>query len=185
MSAKNNFPPSETERLILRPLTQNDLDFIFRHFSDPQVNQYLLDEPPITDLAGAQEIVNFYVDGVGKPYNRWVLERKSDGQPLGTCGFHKWDQRYFRAEIGYDLSPEFWRQGYMSEALQAAIQNGFTQMGLNRIEALVYVENQASLKLLGKLGFKREGILRDYFCMNGIFYDHVFLSLLRSEWIKV
>lgn len=178
---KHIFPTLETKHLTLRPLTQADLNFVFRHFSDPQVHQYLYDNPPIKDHVEAQEIIDFYVDCVGKPYNRWVLERKSDGQPLGTCGFHKWDKRYFRTEIGYDLSPEFWRQGYMSEALQAAIHYGFSQMGLHRIEALVYVGNQASLKLLEKLGFKQEGILRDYFYQDGVFYDHAFLSLLENE----
>ncbi len=116
------FPALETERLSLRPLAQTHLDFIFRHFSDTQVNQYLYDNPPLKDEAEAQEIIDFYCNDAGGLQNRWVLERKSDGQPIGTCGFHRWEQRYFRAEIGYDLSPAFWRQGYMSEALRAAIQ---------------------------------------------------------------
>lgn len=70
-------------------------------------------------------------------------------------------------------------QGYMQEALSAAIKFGFTQMKLHRIEALVHPENARSLHLLHKLGFKQEGILRDYFYLDGKFYGHMVLSLLN------
>lgn len=178
----HSFPSLETERLILRPMASEDIDFVFDHFSDPEVHQYLLDEPPVTEYAQAQEIVEFYLEPDGKAYNRWVIVQKFDDQPIGTCGYHKWDKRYFRAEIGYDLNPACWGQGYMFESLGAAITNGFEQMGLNRIDALVYVENERSIKLLQRLGFKQEGILRDYFYSDGKFYDHFLFALLRREW---
>ena len=69
----------------------------------------------------------------------------------------------------------------MVESLQAVISNGFEQMRLNRIEALVYIENDRSIQLLQRLGFKQEGILRDYFCL-GKFYDHYLFALLQKEW---
>jgi ribosomal-protein-alanine N-acetyltransferase len=177
-----NFPTLETERLILRQMTLEDADFIFQHFSASAVSQYLMDEPPMTEYAQALEIIEFYLEPEGKTHNRWVIIRKSDRQPIGTCGFHKWDKRYFRAEIGYDLSPSFWGQGYMMESMRAVISNGFEQMGLNRIEALVYVENHRSIQLLQRLGFKQEGVLRDYFYLDGKFYDHSLFALLQSEW---
>ncbi len=133
----NNFPSLETERLILRQMTLEDTDFVFKHFSDSAVSQYLMDEPPVTEYAQAQEIIQFYLEPEGKTHNRWVMVRKSDHQPIGTCGYYKWDKRYFRAEIGYDLRPSFWGQGYMTEALRAVISNGFERMRLNRIDAVV------------------------------------------------
>lgn len=172
----------ETERLYLRPLTLADTDFVFQHFSDLAVTQYLMDEPPVTEYDQAQAIVQFYQDPAGKNHNRWVLIRKADQQLIGTCGYHKWEKRYCRAEIGYDLAPAAWGQGYMTEALRIVIQHGFARMGLNRIEALVYVANERSLRLLQRLGFKPEGILRDYFCLDGKFYDHTLLALLQREW---
>ncbi|MCJ7695679.1 MAG: GNAT family N-acetyltransferase [Anaerolineaceae bacterium] len=177
-----NFPTLETERLILQQMTLEDTDFVFQHFSDSAVFQYLMDEPPVTEYAQAQEIIQFYLEPEGKTHNRWLMVRKSDQQSIGTCGFHKWDKRYFRAEIGYDLSPSFWRQGYMKEALRAVISNGFEQMRLNRIEALVYVENDRSIQLLQRLGFKQEGVLRDYFYLDGNFFDHYLFALLQREW---
>jgi [ribosomal protein S5]-alanine N-acetyltransferase len=71
----------------------------------------------------------------------------------------------------------------MGEALQAALENGFERMGLNRVDALVYPDNKRSLQLLQKLGFQVEGTLRDYFFLDGTFYDHVLLALLRKDWI--
>lgn len=179
-----NFPTLETERLILRHMTLEDADFVFRHFSDPVVCQYLMDEPPVTEYAQAREIIQFYAEPEEKTHNRWMIVRKSDQQPIGTCGFHKWDKRYFRAEIGYDLSPSCWGQGYMVEALLSVIPHGFEQMRLNRIEALVYVGNDRSVQLLRRLGFKQEGVLRDYLCLDGEFYDHYLFALLQKEWRK-
>jgi len=181
-AVSDDFPDLETERLILRQLTLEDADFIFRHFSDSAVTQYLMDEPPVTEYAQAQEIIRFYLEPAGKTHNRWGLVRKSDQQLIGTCGYHKWDKRYFRAEIGYDLSPGYWGQGYMAESLRAVLQNGFQRMGLNRIDALVYIENDRSVRLLQQLGFKLEGILRDYFYLDGKFYDHYLFALLHKEW---
>ncbi len=86
-------------------------------------------------------------------FTRWVLVTKADGQPIGTCGFHNWSRRNHRAEIGYDLTPSAWRQGYMHEALSVMLEFGFQQMELNRVEALVYPENTASLRLLDKTPF--------------------------------
>lgn len=181
------FPPLETERLILRALTQNDLDFLFRHFSDPQIYRYLLDEDPVTTEAEAQEILDFYLPQhnlpqLDKPYNRWLITRKQDRQPIGTCGFHKWQQRHHLAEIGYDLEVASWRQGYMREALRAVLQHGFEAMGLNRIEAQVYPENIASLRLLERLGFQKEGLRRQSLYQAGKYYDHWLLSLLKADW---
>ncbi len=66
-----DFPSLETERLILRQLNMEDADFIFRHFSDPAVSRYLMDELPPADYAQAQEIVEFYREPEGKTSNRW------------------------------------------------------------------------------------------------------------------
>jgi [ribosomal protein S5]-alanine N-acetyltransferase len=176
------FSPLETSRLYLRPLSQSDVEFVYRHFSNPEINRYLLDESPVNSIEQAQEIVDFFMLPTATTYTRWVLVTKTDEQPIGTCGFHKWDKRNRRSEIGYDLTPSAWGQGYMSEALTVMLEYGFTHLNLNRIEALVYTENAASLKLLEKLKFQKEGLLRDYFYQNDEFYDHWLLSLLKRQF---
>jgi ribosomal-protein-alanine N-acetyltransferase len=176
------FPNLETDRLFLRLLTMDDDEFMFKQFSDPQVTQYLMDEPPVENIEGARMIIQYFLEPEGKNHSRWGIIRKSDNQMIGTCGFHNWEKAYFRSEIGYDLYPDFWGQGYMTEALTAAINNGFERMKLNRIDALVYIDNPRSSGLLKKLSFKQEGILRDYFYLNGTFYDHAIFSLLKRDW---
>lgn len=175
------FSPLETPRLRLRSLDADDAPFIYRHFSDPQVNQYLLDAEPIATLEQAQAIVDFFGQPQDDTYTRWVLVSKDQGEPIGTCGFHKWDVRNRRAEIGYDLAPAAWGKGYMIEALKAMLRHGFERVGMHRVEALVYPENTASLKLLERLNFQKEGLLRNYFYHGGQFYDHWLLSLLKGQ----
>jgi [ribosomal protein S5]-alanine N-acetyltransferase len=178
----NDFPSLETERLLLRQLLIEDVDFIFRHFSNSDVTQYLMDEPPVSEYTQARDIIQFYQEPEVNARNRWGIIHKSDNELIGTCGFHKWEKQYFRSELGYDLNPKYWGQGYMKEALRAVIQNGFYQMGLNRIDALVYIKNVRSIRLLQKLGFTKEGTLRDYFYLDGKYYDHFIFALLRKEW---
>jgi ribosomal-protein-alanine N-acetyltransferase len=178
------FPPLETDRLHLRLLADEDIDFIFHHFSDPDVCRYLMDEPPVADLAEAEAIIHSFADPEVNNRIRWAMVRKSDGQVIGTCGFHRWEKDYFHAELGYDLSADCWGQGYTTEALRPVIENGFERMGLNRIEAFIYIENQGSIRVAEKLGFKQEGCLRDYFYLDGKFYDHYLYSLLKRDWLQ-
>ena len=178
----NDFPLLETERLLLRPLTADDLDFIFHHFSDPAIYRYLVDEEPLLTRTQAQSIIEFYAETTGKSYNRWVLVLKSEERPIGTCGYHQWHKSHYRAEIGYDLEKASWQQGLMIEALKAVIGFGFEKMSLNRIGAMVHPENSASIRLLARVGFQKEGLLRDYYYQNGRFFDHWLLTLLKKEW---
>lgn len=108
--------------------------------------------------------------------------RKSDKESMGTCGYDSWDRENNIAEIGYDLWKEFWGQGYMREALIAAIYSGFNNMDLNRINAFVALDNLRSARLLESLGFKREGIYREKHFYRGEYFDHYTYSLLRREW---
>jgi ribosomal-protein-alanine N-acetyltransferase len=179
---RTSFPDLATERLVLRGLCLDDTEFIFAHFSDPAVVQYLMDEPPLTDRTQAADLIRFYLEPEGKDHNRWGLVRRDSGQLVGTCGYHRWDRRNRRAEIGYDLTPGCRGQGFMAEAVQAALRHGFARMGLNKVDAVVYVGNEPSRRLLQRLGFRQEGLLRDHYLVEGRFFDHALHSLLGREW---
>lgn len=170
--------PLETERLLLRPIRREDTPFAVRHFTDPEVNHFMLDDEPIMTAEQAVAIVAFYVDRPGDTYNRWVLVRKTDGVALGTCGYHRWNRQHRKAEVGYDLSPAWQGQGYMREAVAAMLAHGFTAMHLHRIEALVAVANARSAHLLRQLGFAHEGVLRESFYSGGQFHDHALYARL-------
>jgi [ribosomal protein S5]-alanine N-acetyltransferase len=184
LRAGRDFPALETERLILRPISWVDREFIFRHFSDPRLNRYLLDEPPVTSPTEADQIIADYLDPARASLNRWVLLNRHTQEPVGTCGYHLWNQQHQRAEIGYDLSPDWWGKGLMFEALSAVLTFGFGVLSLNRVQAIVHPENEASSRLLVKLGFRLEGILRAYYFNQGEYYDHNLFSLLRQDWVK-
>src|SRR5690606_4383510 len=111
-------------------------------------------------------------------YNRWVLALKESGELIGTCGYHRWSRQHHKAEIGYDLSPQWQGRGYMREAVAVMLQHGFSAMGLRRVEALVAVANERSANLLRRLGFVREGLLRESSYSGGRFHDHELYALL-------
>lgn len=176
------FPNLRTPRLYLRALVLQDLDFIYQHFSDPQVTRYLLDEEPLASRDEAEALLIELLPHPGGNHHRWGIELVTSGSLIGTCGYHQWSRRNRRAEIGYDLAPSYWRQGHMFEALQAVLDYGFTSLGLQRVQAHVYPLNNASGRLLAKLGFQLEGQLRAYYYYHDQFYDHELYSLLRQEW---
>jgi len=143
----------ETERLFLKNISYADREFILRQFSDESVNAYLFDAEPPTSLLEADAIINFYVQPEPRAQHRWILHRKGDDSKLGTCGFHCWkrDQRW--ADIGYDLQPQYWGQGYMTEALRAVMSFASREMGLSRIDAHIYAGNTKSIALVRKFNF--------------------------------
>ena len=174
-------PRLESDRLILRSITFGDLEFVFDHFSDPHVYKYLVDEEPVTNELEAKEIIQWASNPADISCNRWIIQLKDNEKPVGTCGFHNWDQKNNRVEIGYDLSQPYWRNGITCEAVSTMIKSGFARMGLNRIEAFVHLENIGSSNLLKKLGFQLEGIVRDKHLFRGQYYDHYCFSLLKSD----
>jgi len=180
--SRAHFLDLETDRLVLRSLVDDDVEFLYSHFSDPGVTRYLYDNPPFTKQSEASDLVEFYRTRGEGGRNRWGLVTKLGNEIIGTCGYHNWARKYHRAEIGYDLSPNEWGKGYMTEVLHTVIAHGFNHMNLNRIEALVSVDNASSIHLLEKLGFQGEGVLRDYFCLDGRFYDHGLFALLKGDW---
>ena len=115
-------------------------------------------------------------------FKMWDMVRLEDDQVIGALGYHSWYEKHRRAEIGYAVHEPYRRQGYMTEALQAVIDYGFNEMDLNRIEALVGPDNEASLKLVKDLGFQKEGYLKQHFNMDGVLVDSIFFALLRSDY---
>jgi [ribosomal protein S5]-alanine N-acetyltransferase len=176
------FPDLDTDRLLLRNVTDDDVDFIFKLFSDERVCEFLFDEELFISRNDAIEFVEWNKNPEEKGYNRWVLVKKDTNQRIGTCGYDNWDRMNNIAEIGYDLWHEYWGLGYMKEALISAIESGFNHMKLNRINAYVALNNVSSMKLLEKIGFVKEGIYRDKHLFRGKYYDHYSFSLLKRDW---
>jgi len=173
----------ETERLILEPLNMKHKEDIFKHFSDEEVTRYM-DIDVLKSIEEVEKIINFYVESIDKKKRyRWSIIRKEDNKFIGTCGFNTWiRQSANKSEIGYDLSKEYWGKGYMSEALEELLNYGFEKLELYRIEAKVINGNDNSRRVLNRLGFTEEGLLRSCNYYKGKYVDEYVYSILRDEW---
>jgi ribosomal-protein-alanine N-acetyltransferase len=103
---------------------------------------------------------------------------------IGYFGFWRIDTHHCRGEIGYALHPNYWEKGYMKEAAFKLIEYGFSEIRLHSIEANVNPNNIPSIKLLEKIGFKKEAYFRENFLFNNEFVDSVIYSLLERDFIK-
>lgn len=171
-----------TPRLHLRPLTEADVPALFAIFSDPEVMRYW-SFPALTDLAQAQDMLQriqaSYQAGAAV---RLGIERRTDGVLLGTCALFSFHEVSRRAEIGYALGRPYWGAGYMHEALTALIGYAFTTLDLHRLEADIDPRNTGSARTLERLGFQKEGHLRERWIVNGELSDTAWYGLLRREW---
>jgi ribosomal-protein-alanine N-acetyltransferase len=179
----SRFPVLETAHLILRQLTPEDSEAVFRIRSDYEVTRHNIG-PAYQTLQQATELIEAINGGFQDEMEiRWgITLRSSRDGVIGMCGYNYWSRHDHRASVGYDLARAYWGQGIMSEALRAVIDFGFTQMALNRVEADADVRNIASHRVLEKLGFRREGMLREQFYDGDGFYDLLLFSLLRREF---
>ena len=149
------FPPIETDRLFLRVLADSDAREVFTHFSDPDVMCYISDTEPCKTLADAQAIIAFHQNDTGCRYG---LFHKPTMKFIGTAGFHCWNPEppFPSAEVGYDLAPDYWGQGFIREAMTGLLRLGFESMELCRIVASTAPNNVRSHALLRRLGFDED-----------------------------
>ena len=178
-----SFPQLVTENLVLRRIQLPDSEALFKILADDQVTQYY-DDDAFGDITQAHRQIEAWENGYqSRRCIRWGITRIDDASLIGSCGYYGFHTWHMRAGIGYELARPFWRRGIMTEALNAIIDLGFREMGLNRIEAVVMPENVPSIKLLEKLGFGNEGILREYenWGEKG-FTDLCMFSLIRKTW---
>ncbi len=174
----------ETERLILRPLTPEDSDGLFRIFSDPEVTRYL-EITPLKFASEGKALIDYFNGQFERKTGvRWGIEQKKDGALIGTCGFHSVELWVFKAELSYDIGRPYWGKGIVPEAARALLRHAFEVMGMNRVQASVLPEAAASAKVLEKLGFHREGVLRETGYWKGRFWDKITYSLLKREWLE-
>lgn len=174
------FPVLETKRLILREITMQDAVHIYQYLSMTEVTRYYGREN-LESIEQAEEIVTLFDTNYrDKRGIRWGIVRKDTGQFIGTVGFHSWVPRHQRAEIGYEIHPDHWRKGYASEAIREVITFGQDTMELSRIGAVTFINNEASGQLLLKLGFEKEGVLRDYMVHQAVSHNAFVYSLIHQ-----
>ena len=166
-----HFPEITTARLHLRKIAADDTQALFEMRSNIDAMKFI-DRAPATSIQEAEELlvkINQLFDennGIG-----WGISMKNDPLLIGTIGFHRIIKEQHRAEIGYMLHPAHHRNGVMHEAMEAVLHHGFHQFRFHSIEANVNPENEASIRLLEKNRFVREGYFRENHYYNGKFGD--------------
>jgi ribosomal-protein-alanine N-acetyltransferase len=179
----SKFPTIDLGSIRLRDLMLSDKEEYYAMMSDPEVVKYLSDEDIPTSVESAEQEIKFWG---GLFYRKqsvfWAVADTTNNKFIGTVGYNSWNIHNRRAEISYDLMRDHWRKGIMTKALNNALVFGFKNMDLMRIEARTMLENIPSQKILEKVGFKKEGILRSYRIIRGEPTDVLIYSLVRSDF---
>lgn len=177
-----SLPTINTSRLALRTLTAEDVDDFFAVYSNVEVMRYW-STPPLPNKEAAGELINEIQEGFkNRQLLKWGIALRENDKVIGSVTLFHPDFTHRRVELGYALAREFWRQGYMKEALEAILNYAFGQLNFHRIEADVDPRNAASIHTLERLGFQREGYLRERWHVNGEIQDAYFYGLLRPDW---
>jgi ribosomal-protein-alanine N-acetyltransferase len=175
-------PELVTERMQLVALSLEHVGPMFRMRSDPDVMRYI----PRT-LAKTNADVEALIQMIHERFQQklainWAMIKTADKQMIGYIGLVNIDAENDHAEIGYILLPEFQKNGFMHEAMQAVIDFSFEKLCVHRLSATVDPENMASSKVLEKCGFKLEGHLREHEIFEGRYLDSLIYGLLNREY---
>ncbi len=171
-----------TPRLRLRPLRVGDAEALWAIFGHPEVARYWSTPPWPDDTRGHEMIAGDIADLPHGRHLRLALEPLDGGPLIGTCSLFEFDAQSRRCQIGYALARSAWGRGLMHEALTALVGHAFGPLGMRRIEADIDPRNSASARALERLGFQREGLLRERWQVGDEISDTAFYGLLAREW---
>ena len=175
------FKHINTDRLILREISQSVMDFVYKNYSDSGLAQFFGYNYDQLNLERAKHEKGFST--FNRTFLYFQLIDKESEKIIGWCGYHTWYLDHARAEIGYGITDTTFRQkGLMSEALDSIIPFGFNEMKLNRIEAMAVEYNTASIKLLERYDFVREGVLKGHYWDNDQYEDSTIFGLLKADF---
>lgn len=181
-SVFTSFPVLTTRRLVLREIRPSDAPAIFEMRTNGRINQFIARET-MRSLEDAEDLVTRTIQafqdkqGIG-----WAGLVEGSNQLIGTCGFNHIDYPNLRAEIGGELSTDFWGKHLALEAVTEIVKFGFETLKLHSIEARVDPTNRGAIFLLSKLGFQREALFRDRIFFNGSFRDLAVYAFVANSW---
>jgi len=174
------FPNLETERLILRRVSTDDINEIFALRSNPETMKYI-PRPLVTNEEEALAHFKMIDDKIETNEGiNWAITLKGNNTMIGLIGHYRIKPEHYRAEVGYMILPEYHGKGITTEAVQCVIAYGFNTMQLHSIEGVIDPENGASEKVLQKCGFVKEAHFKENEYFDGKFIDAVVYSILNK-----
>ena len=152
--------------------------------NDPEINRYLLTgQVPVSAAAEAAFYERAVIDWAAGTGFQFEIHVAEDGRYVGNCGLHKVDMRHRSAEVGILIGETSEQnRGYGRDAIMTLTRFGFDTLGLNRVEIRSQADNERSMHLYEKLGFKPTGRLREATYSFGHFVDEAIFDMLASEW---
>ena len=172
-----------TERLRLREFAHDDWRAVLDYQRDPLYLRYY----PWTDrtVDDVRDFIRMFLDWQEeRPRRRFQLAivRRCDDRLIGNCGIRRAPDSDDEAELGYELNPDYWGQGYATEAASAMVRFGFDRLGLQSITSWCIADNTASARVLERLGFSLERRQRRQEYFKGRWWDTLDYALAASEW---
>jgi RimJ/RimL family protein N-acetyltransferase len=176
--------PLETERLVLRPFEAGDLDALFAMQSDSESARWLYNEPRTLDETRALlelKIAGSEFTEEGKWLSAAVIERDT-GEFVGDMSLRWLSELHKTGEIGFMFLRAYQGRGYATEAARRMIALGFEGMSFHRVIGRAEPRNTASVRVLEKLGMRREGLLVENEWVKGEWQSEVIYAILEHEW---
>ena len=178
----DELPIITTERLRLRQPRMEDAEDMLGIFGDPKAMRYWSHEP-WADLDAARTYIAAIDTGFkDRKLFQWAITQPDEDRVIGTVTLVNWDRKNCHIELGYMLKPALWGNGYASEAVRGAMAFAFENLDVHRLEAEVDPRNEPSARLLERLGFKQEGLLKERWFLYDEWSDSALYGLLRREY---
>lgn len=174
-------PILSTPRLRLRQFRADDVGAMHACFADPEAMRFW-NTPVHTRLIDSERSVRNFIDCTPSYYRFWAVADADTDRCLGLVNYHDGHIRSRRVSIGYIIDPVHHRQGIATEAVTAMLDFCFGELCLHRLQAFIHPGNRASICLIEKLGFRREGLLRDHLRVGDEWRDDLLYALLAAEW---
>jgi len=174
-------PNLATDRLVLRRFRVEDTDAMHEYFGNPEAMRYW-HQPVHAKRIETERAVRNYIDCTPSYYRFWAVADAETDHCLGFVTYYDGHIRSKRVSIGYIIHPTRHRQGIATEAVSAMLDFCFGELGLHRAQAFMHPDNAASIALVEKLGFCREGLLRDNLRVGDFWRDDLLYGLLVTDW---
>ena len=182
--AFNPFPILESNRLLLRAVTVDDVNEVMALRGNPETMKFI-PRPLVTSPEMALEHIAMIMEKIDNNTGiNWAITVKGNPKLLGIIGHYRIQLENYRSEIGYMLLPEYQGQGIASEAINMVLEYGFNVQNFHSVEAVVDPENYVSCKVLEKNGFIKEAHFLENEYWDGKFWDSVVYSLLKRNFVK-
>lgn len=183
MNSPRTFAGLETPRLFIRHFVESDLPSLLAYRNDPETVKYQKWDSMTEDLARIfiNEMRNAS-PGIPGYWFQFAIALREDGAHIGDCALHTHGNDARLGEVGYTLAPEYRGRGYAMEAVTALLTYSFRVLRMHRITATVDVLNVRSIKLLERLGFRREAHYLSCAWFRGEWSDEYLYAMLADEW---